>query len=264
MDFCTAYPKYMPLNLKLPKDERLGELLKMSRIILETKESKARLRNLEYRGKVAATMIYDDIPVMDTFVKIDENRVLGVMDLKGNPLPYFFGLERDDHSEYEVAPLKAIDEKFKSLFDMELQNRAFALQACRTIQEKASTEGDKVFYNAWLAFELFLQEQYAPYAAKYQLSQEPRTMAKLQAGIGKLAADLLPNTMMFKGMLSETVKYLEKLKELERVAPEVDQTFFSFVVEQEAVQIEALKFRIDDKNQAAADLLNKFMEKSAQ
>ncbi|MEM7570254.1 MAG: DUF4334 domain-containing protein, partial [Pseudomonadota bacterium] len=32
----------------------------------------------------------------------DDNRVLGAMDLKGQPLPYFFVLERDDSSEYEV------------------------------------------------------------------------------------------------------------------------------------------------------------------
>lgn len=256
----SVNPRFMPLNIKLPKDESLGTLMNMARIVLETKESKARLRNLEYRGKVAATMIYDEIPVMDTFVKIDDSRVLGVMDLKGQDLPYFFGLKRDDDSKYEIAPIKAKDEKFKELFDMEVQNRAFAFKSSKGMAEKASSEGDKLFFGAWVAFEQFLQEKYASHAIKHSLSQEPRGVANLQVGIGKLAADLLPDSIMFKGMLDETIKYLEKLKELERLAPEEDRSFFSFVVKQEEVQIEALKLRIDGKNQEAADLLTAFVQ----
>ena len=125
----SVNPKLAPLNIELPKDERTATMMKMGRILLETKESKARLRNLEYRGRVSATMIYDDIPIMDTFVKIDDNRVLGAMDFKGQSHPFFFVLERDDQSEYEIAPLKALNEKFMELFEMEVQNRAFALKA---------------------------------------------------------------------------------------------------------------------------------------
>ncbi|ASK31865.1 hypothetical protein CEY12_17905 [Chryseobacterium sp. T16E-39] len=62
---------------------------------LETKEFKARLRMLEHRGVISATMIYDEAPINDIFRKIDENTVLGVMDLKYVPQPYFFLLRRD-------------------------------------------------------------------------------------------------------------------------------------------------------------------------
>lgn len=256
----AANPKLIPFNMNLPKDERLGMMMNMARIVLETKESKARLRNLEYRGRVSATMIYDDIPILDTFVKIDDNSVLGVMDFKGNELPFFFVLERDDHSEYEIAPLKALDEKFKELFDMEVQNRAFALKVNKDLLEKTSVEEEKAFYTAWVAFEEFLQEQYAPYAAKYELSQEPRTMANIQVGLGKLAAGLLPTQMAIKVILDDTIKYLEKLKELERVSPEEDRTFFAFVVKHEAMQIETLKLRLDGKSEEAVDLLYAFVE----
>ena len=61
-----------------------------------TKRSKARLRMIEYRGKVSATMQYDHLPINDVFRKIDENTVLGAMDMKGEKQPYFFLLEREN------------------------------------------------------------------------------------------------------------------------------------------------------------------------
>ena len=54
---------------------------------------------IEYRNKVTATMCYDEKPIMDHFAKIDEKRVMGIMDLKGVAEPYIFILERDDDSD---------------------------------------------------------------------------------------------------------------------------------------------------------------------
>ena len=51
--------------------------------LLQTRRSRARLRMTEYRGKVSATMVYDHKPINDVFRKIDDNRVLGLMDQKG-------------------------------------------------------------------------------------------------------------------------------------------------------------------------------------
>lgn len=62
---------------------------------IATLHSKARMRMLEYRGKVSATMLYDDLPINDMFRKINDDTLLGVMDFKGGPsLGYFFVLER--------------------------------------------------------------------------------------------------------------------------------------------------------------------------
>ena len=63
----------------------------------KTKRSKARLRQVEYRGKVSAAMVYDSLPIIDAFRKIDEHTLLGVMDMKGNfnDLGYFFILKRN-------------------------------------------------------------------------------------------------------------------------------------------------------------------------
>jgi hypothetical protein len=63
--------------------------------LLSTSESRARLRMTEYRGKVSATMIYDQMPVYDIFRKLDDNTVFAVMDNKTIKDPFFFKLNRD-------------------------------------------------------------------------------------------------------------------------------------------------------------------------
>ena len=64
--------------------------------LLKTHAPKARLRTTRYRGVDTATMIYDQVPINDVFHKLDDNSVLGAMDLRGSADPYFFVLQRDD------------------------------------------------------------------------------------------------------------------------------------------------------------------------
>jgi hypothetical protein len=52
------------------------------------------LRAVEYRGVVTATMVYDQHPIFDHFRRISQDRVLGVMDRKGEDMPLFFWLRR--------------------------------------------------------------------------------------------------------------------------------------------------------------------------
>ena len=64
---------------------------------------KASLRVVRYRGVSTATMIYDKHPIFDHFRKIDDDRVLGVMDRKGDRAPLFFHLRRLRPLEKEAA-----------------------------------------------------------------------------------------------------------------------------------------------------------------
>ncbi len=82
------------LKLPMPKDNSLKPLLMLINSLLKTEESQARLRMMEYRGKVTATMIYDYLPIHDSFRKVDENTVLGIMDYKNLTQPFFFVLKR--------------------------------------------------------------------------------------------------------------------------------------------------------------------------
>lgn len=93
-------PKLIPLNMNFPKSNFLQTIMAITKPVLQTKKFKARMRMMEFRGKFTATMIYDEKPIFDHFAKIDDNTLLGVMDLKINKQPYFFVLERDNQ-EYK-------------------------------------------------------------------------------------------------------------------------------------------------------------------
>ncbi|MBE9037994.1 DUF4334 domain-containing protein [aff. Roholtiella sp. LEGE 12411] len=82
------------LKLPIPKNNSLKPLLMLINSLLKTDKSQARLRMMEYREKVTATMIYDYLPINDSFKKVDENTVLGIMDYKNLPQPFFFVLKR--------------------------------------------------------------------------------------------------------------------------------------------------------------------------
>ncbi|MEB3213145.1 MAG: DUF4334 domain-containing protein [Leptolyngbyaceae bacterium] len=90
-------PVAMEWMLRTPifKNDALKPFLSLTTALLKTEDSQARLRMMEYRGKVSATMIYDYLPINDAFRKIDDNSVMGVMDYKILPQPFFFVLKRD-------------------------------------------------------------------------------------------------------------------------------------------------------------------------
>jgi len=82
-------------SVDLPKKKSLKPLYNAMSRLLKTEESKARVRMMEYRGKLSATMIYDYLPINDVFRKVDDNTLLGLMDFKGMEQPFFFVLNRD-------------------------------------------------------------------------------------------------------------------------------------------------------------------------
>jgi hypothetical protein len=95
-------PTLMNWMLKFPvaKNDFLKPLTTLTNSLLKTESSQARLRMMEYRGKVSATMIYDHLPINDMFRKVDDNTVLGVMDFKNSPQPFFFVLKRSASDDF--------------------------------------------------------------------------------------------------------------------------------------------------------------------
>ncbi len=82
------------LQLPCPKSKGFGPIFGVTPHLLRTWTGQARLRLMDYRGKVSATMIYDRLPINDAFRKLSDRAVLGVMDFKAVPQPFFFRLER--------------------------------------------------------------------------------------------------------------------------------------------------------------------------
>jgi len=55
----------------------------------------AQLREVAFHGKVSASLIYDQQPIMDYFRKVTNDIVIGLGDIKGKPTDFFFHLTRD-------------------------------------------------------------------------------------------------------------------------------------------------------------------------
>lgn len=86
------------LATKLPLFERisLSAPIAALRPLLRARSPKARLRTTRYRGVDTATMVYDQLPINDVFRKLNDDAVIGAMDLRGSRRPYFFVLRRDN------------------------------------------------------------------------------------------------------------------------------------------------------------------------
>jgi hypothetical protein len=50
---------------------------------------------MAYRDVVTATMCYDALPINDAFRKVDNDTLVGVMDLRHLEEPFMFVLRRD-------------------------------------------------------------------------------------------------------------------------------------------------------------------------
>ena len=102
-------PGYMKPSLSLGesmrkfKSETAGNIFQWLLPLFRTSKSRARLRMTTYRGKTSATMIYDQLPINDVFRKLDDDTVLGVMDNKILPDPFFFKLMRASHQAAESS-----------------------------------------------------------------------------------------------------------------------------------------------------------------
>lgn len=88
---------FLPLVMAVPalRSAAAGRIARPLLPLLATTESAARLRMLQFRGRLSAALVYDGIPVIDVLRRVDEDTVLGLMDLKGMQEPYFFLLRRE-------------------------------------------------------------------------------------------------------------------------------------------------------------------------
>lgn len=94
----SVNPGMIPIAIPLTKVPKniLSTSLKVFRPLIKTNKSSARLRKVEFRGKISSAMIYDQKGIIDIFRKVNENTLLGIMDIKNIPTDkcYFFVLKR--------------------------------------------------------------------------------------------------------------------------------------------------------------------------
>ncbi|HNP56854.1 MAG TPA: DUF4334 domain-containing protein [Gordonia sp. (in: high G+C Gram-positive bacteria)] len=98
-DLYAVNPKLVPMNTLTGVASRVPRVMppggRAAFRGLRTRKPRARLRVISYRGASGAAMVYDDIPVIDHFRRVDDTTLLGVMDQRGADQPYFFLLEKD-------------------------------------------------------------------------------------------------------------------------------------------------------------------------
>lgn len=88
-------PMTLAMRAKPLVDSRIGRrLMPLAMPAMRTSKPTARLRMMTYRGVVTATMSYDARPINDHFRRVDDDTMLGAMDLRGIP-PFFFVLRRE-------------------------------------------------------------------------------------------------------------------------------------------------------------------------
>ena len=80
-------------HLALFNNVVVGKIFRFVSWIGRTKKPAARLRMTEFRGVLSATMIYDNLAINDIFRQVDENTLLGAMDMRREN-PFFFVLKR--------------------------------------------------------------------------------------------------------------------------------------------------------------------------
>jgi hypothetical protein len=93
-------PALLPLSVAvrcagLFRNPIAARLFRSALPVLRTSRPRARLRMTGYRGVVSATMIYDGLPVHDVFRKVDDDTLVGVMDMRGMDPPFVFVLRRE-------------------------------------------------------------------------------------------------------------------------------------------------------------------------
>ena len=93
-------PRYMPVSVALgwpalARSAPVRRAFAAGHTLLGSDHSAATLRAVNFRGKRSAGMIYDRKPIIDHFRKIDDDRVLGLMEMRSMERPFFFLLTRD-------------------------------------------------------------------------------------------------------------------------------------------------------------------------
>lgn len=153
--------------------------------------------------------------------------------------------------------------RFIKLFNYEVQNRIYALQSVSRIAEARSQKQDGAFWKTYQDLENYNQKAYLPIATHYGIDTNTSWLTYIKIHGSRLLASLFPQSAQ-KSIRDATVAYVNKLEEMERLAPEQHQLFFRYVVEQEKVQAQGLALLTKGKIDEATAVLSDFLKKRHQ
>lgn len=147
--------------------------------------------------------------------------------------------------------------EFLSLFEGEVQNRAFALMFVQREEEAANDIDEKNLWRSYIAFEELNQEKFKPYAEKYKLETKPNFKSRIKARSANLASLFFKETLL-KMTVDSTADYVNDLIHLANLSTQKERVFFNYVVEQEKVQVTVLKLLNQNEWREATKVFSDF------
>lgn len=143
------------------------------------------------------------------------------------------------------------DEKFLSLFEKELANRANARRIMQLMAAASEGEEYHAFWSAYLTLEEQSYRCYKPVAKRWGLSAEPTLKTRALSSVSYIGLRLFRDYMI--DQVHQAVEaYMPKLRELAQRSPESSRPFFVYVVTQEKAQLEAFSALLEGNPQMAA------------
>jgi hypothetical protein len=142
--------------------------------------------------------------------------------------------------------------------ERELQTRAYAYLAVKSIANSTEDESEAKFWNSYLKFEGMNQVKYQYIKCKYQLETMPSVFTRLKELLGRIPYSFIPNYSL-QIMKKSTVSYVSELIEMEKIAPYGDADFMAYVLMQEKMQVVALSYALEEKWEAGAQILLDFI-----
>lgn len=137
-------------------------------------------------------------------------------------------------------------EKFIKGFRYELANRAFAFMAVERMVERLRGDERVLFWRSYLDLEVFNRPRYEAAAREWGLDVNPGILTKLKAwgiaSVPKIFLDLL-----LRLVCSETVKYMDRLRDLSREGPADAKAFLGYMLAQEEMQIEMMRMALQGR-----------------
>lgn len=89
--FIRVFPVFRVYGKKfLGQDKVKAWIYRISGIKFSILGASAVLRKVEFRNKLSTSMVYNYLPLIDNFRKIDEFTIMGVMEIKGETALYFY------------------------------------------------------------------------------------------------------------------------------------------------------------------------------
>ena len=86
--------KYSPIGFYskkfLDKDNVKAWIFRIFGIKFSTPYTSAVLKKIEFMDKISVSMVYNYLPMIDNFRKIDEDTIMGIMETKGKVGIYFY------------------------------------------------------------------------------------------------------------------------------------------------------------------------------